>query len=120
MNKYDVIILGAGPGGSMAAKTAAELGLKTIFFERGSKPGEKNSSGCGLGPRMWRRFPNLMKDLTSEECPSLRAGSAARNYFINNDGVVAGYIMTRPTESVSYEPARSWITMNCYRSEFDP
>jgi flavin-dependent dehydrogenase len=28
--------------------------------------------------------------------------------------------MTRPTESVSYEPAKSWITMNCYRSEFDP
>ena len=120
MYKYDVIIVGAGPGGSMAAKTAAELGLKTIFFERGRKPGEKNSSGCGLGPRMWRRYPEMMRNLTSEECPSLRAGSAARNYFINQDGIVAGYIMTRPTESVSYEPAKSWITMNCYRGEFDP
>ncbi|MFW9844329.1 MAG: NAD(P)/FAD-dependent oxidoreductase, partial [Candidatus Thorarchaeota archaeon] len=28
--------------------------------------------------------------------------------------------MARPTESVSYEPAKSWITMNVYRSEFDP
>jgi len=120
MNKYDIIIVGAGPGGSMAAKTAADLGLKTIFFERGRKPGEKNSSGCGLGPRLWKDFPSMMKELTPEKCPSMRAGSAARNYFVNQEGIVAGYVMARPTESVSYEPAKSWITMNCYRSEFDP
>ncbi len=61
-----------------------------------------------------------MKELTPEKCPSMRAGTAARNYFINKEGEVAGYIMTRPTESVSYKPARDWITMNVYRSEFDP
>ena len=120
MKTYDIIIVGAGPGGSVAAKTAAEQGLKTIFFERGRKPGEKNSSGCGLGPRMFRDFPEMMKELTPEKCPSMREGRAARNYFINKDDIVAGYIMARPTESVSYEPAKSWITMNIYRSEFDP
>lgn len=120
MKAYDIIIVGAGPGGSMAAKIAAEEGLKTIFFERGRKPGEKNSSGCGLGPRMWQTFPDLMKYLTPEKCPSMRAGSASRNYFVNEEGRVVGYIMAHPTESVSYEPAKSWITMNCYRSEFDP
>ncbi|MFX1571749.1 MAG: NAD(P)/FAD-dependent oxidoreductase [Promethearchaeota archaeon] len=120
MKKYDLIIVGAGPGGSVAAKTAAERGLKTIFFERGRKPGEKNSSGCGLGPRMFRDFPEMMNELTPEKCPSMREGRAARNYFINKDDIVAGYIMTRPTESVSYEPAKRWITMNIYRSEFDP
>jgi len=119
MKEYDVIIVGAGPGGSTAAKEAAEKGLRTIFFERGRKPGEKNSSGCGLGPRMWRDF-DIMKELTPEKCPSMREGAAARNYFVNNDGDVSGYIMTKPTDSVTYEPARSWITMNCYRSEFDP
>jgi flavin-dependent dehydrogenase len=119
MNDYDIIIVGAGPGGSTAAKEAAERGLKTIFFERGRKPGEKNSSGCGLGPRMWPEF-DIMKELTPDKCPSMRAGAAARNYFINKEGIVAGYVMTRPSESVSYEPAKSWITMNIYRSEFDP
>jgi electron transfer flavoprotein-quinone oxidoreductase len=120
MKSYDLIIVGAGPGGSVAAKSAAQNGLKTIFFERGRKPGEKNSSGCGLGPRMFRDFPEMMKNLTPEKCPSMRAGTAARNYFVNRDDIVAGYIMARPTESVSYEPAKSWITMNVYRSEFDP
>ena len=50
----------------------------------------------------------------------MRAGVAARNYFVNKDEIVAGYVMARPTESVSYEPAKSWITMNIYRSDFDP
>lgn len=120
MKNFDIIIVGAGPGGSMTAKIAAEKGLKVILFERGRKPGEKNSSGCGLGPRIWKDFPSMMKYLTPETCPSLRAGAAARNYFINDEGEVAGYVMAKPTESVSYEPAKSWITMNCYRSEFDP
>ncbi len=93
MKNYDLIIVGAGPGGSVAAKTTAENGLKTILFERGRKPGEKNSSGCGLGPRMFRDFPKMMKELTPEECPSMRAGVAARNYFINKDDIVSGYIM---------------------------
>jgi len=118
VKKYDVVIVGAGPGGSTAAKECAERGLKTVFIERGRKPGEKNSSGCGLGPRMWRDF-DIMKELTPERCPSMRAGAAARNYFVNSEGVVAGFVMSRPTESVSYEPAKSFITMNIYRSEFD-
>ncbi|MHA2199503.1 MAG: FAD-dependent oxidoreductase [Candidatus Thorarchaeota archaeon] len=37
MKEYDVVIVGAGPGGSTAAKEAAEKGLKTIFFERARK-----------------------------------------------------------------------------------
>jgi digeranylgeranylglycerophospholipid reductase len=117
--RYDIVIVGAGPGGSTAAKEAAEKGLKTIFFERGRKPGEKNSSGCGLGPRMWLDF-DIMKELNSDKCPSMRAGAAARNYFVDTEGEVLSYVMTRPTKSVNYEPAKSFITMNIYRSEFDP
>lgn len=119
MNEYDIVIVGAGPGGSTAAKEAAEKGFKTIFFERGRRPGEKNSSGCGLGPRMWRDF-DIMKEIGPDVCPSIREGRAARNYFVNEEGEVTGYIMTTPTASVTYEPAKSWITLNCYRSDFDP
>lgn len=63
MEEYDVVVVGAGPGGSMAARTAAEKGLKTVFFERGRKPGDKNASGCGLGQRWWRDFPDIMEKL---------------------------------------------------------
>lgn len=120
MSNYDIIIVGGGPGGAMAGMRAAEKGLKVVFFERGRKPGEKNSSGCGLGPRMWRAWPDLMKQLTPEKCPNLRAGKFARNYLVDADGIVSTMILARPTTSVTYEPAKSFITMNCYRSEFDP
>ncbi len=63
MESWDVVVVGAGPGGSYAAKTAAELGLKTLFLERGRYAGEKNSSGAGLGTRWWRDFPEIMGKL---------------------------------------------------------
>lgn len=66
MKEFDVVIVGAGPGGSLAAKKAAEKGFKTIFFEHGRKPGEKNSSGSGLGPRLWREF-DFMRELSPDE-----------------------------------------------------
>ena len=31
---YDMIVVGAGPGGSMAAKVAAESGLRTLVLEK--------------------------------------------------------------------------------------
>ena len=31
---YDVVVVGAGPGGSMAAKRAAENGVSVLLLER--------------------------------------------------------------------------------------
>jgi digeranylgeranylglycerophospholipid reductase len=36
---YDVVVVGAGPGGSMAAKTCAKYGLDTVLVERKEEPG---------------------------------------------------------------------------------
>lgn len=49
-DKYDLIVVGAGPGGTAAAKVAAEKGLKVLMLERGKTPGDKNVSGSYL----WR------------------------------------------------------------------
>ncbi len=46
--KYDVIVVGAGPGGATAAKVAAEKKLKVLLLERARTPGEKNMSGSYL------------------------------------------------------------------------
>jgi flavin-dependent dehydrogenase len=45
--RYDLIIVGAGPGGAMAAKTAGENGLKTVILERKINPADIKR-GCGL------------------------------------------------------------------------
>ncbi|MFN0059070.1 MAG: dihydrolipoyl dehydrogenase [Planctomycetota bacterium] len=38
-SKYDVAIVGAGPGGYVAAIKAGQLGLKTVLIEKDPKPG---------------------------------------------------------------------------------
>lgn len=43
--KFDVIVVGAGPAGSSAAYTLAKAGLNVILLERGEYPGSKNVMG---------------------------------------------------------------------------
>jgi len=38
VKRYDLVIVGAGPGGAMAAKTAGKNGLKTALLERKTNP----------------------------------------------------------------------------------
>lgn len=44
--KYDLLIIGAGPGGYVAAKKAAELGMKTAVVDRGPAGGTCMNRGC--------------------------------------------------------------------------
>ncbi|TFF88188.1 MAG: NAD(P)/FAD-dependent oxidoreductase [Promethearchaeota archaeon] len=45
---YDVIVIGAGFGGPVAAKLCADAGLKTLLVERAKRPGEKVISGLTI------------------------------------------------------------------------
>jgi flavin-dependent dehydrogenase len=45
--RYDLIIVGAGPGGAMAAKTAGENGLRTALLERKKDPASI-TRGCAM------------------------------------------------------------------------
>jgi electron transfer flavoprotein-quinone oxidoreductase len=60
MAKYDVIVVGAGPGGTVAAKAAADKKLKVLLLERARIPGEKNMSGSylfrDLNEELWPGF----------------------------------------------------------------
>ena len=44
-DKYDVIVIGAGPGGYVAAIKAAQLGLKTACIESWTDKEGKNRLG---------------------------------------------------------------------------
>lgn len=46
MDKYDVIVLGGGPGGYLAAERAAEGGLKTAVVEKRALGGVCLNEGC--------------------------------------------------------------------------
>jgi electron transfer flavoprotein-quinone oxidoreductase len=63
--KFDVIVVGAGPAGSAAALVCARNGLNTLLIERGEYPGSKNVMGGvlfskelrELVPEFWKEAP---------------------------------------------------------------
>ena len=117
MSSYDVIVVGGGPGGSAAAKEAADAGLKTIVFERGRFCGEKNSSGFGLSPKAARDF-DYIKDL---DVPSLWPTKFGVMHIVqpmpsNADRMTWG--LTPPRRG-SYPQASEYMVQMMYRPEFD-
>ena len=62
-DKFDVIIVGAGVAGSMAAYQLAKQGLEVVLIERGPYPGSKNLSGGVLYGRVLEQlFPNYWEN----------------------------------------------------------
>jgi len=56
--KYDVIVVGAGPAGSTAAKNLAEKGIKVLLLDKAKFPRDKPCGG-GLPTRVKKRFPYI-------------------------------------------------------------
>jgi electron transfer flavoprotein-quinone oxidoreductase len=67
MEKFDAIVVGAGPAGCAAAYTMAKAGVKVLVFERGKYPGAKNMwGGAFFGPIMDELFPGFWKEAPVE------------------------------------------------------
>jgi len=117
MSNYDLIVVGGGPGGSAAAKEAADAGLKVVILERGRFCGEKNSSGFGLSPKAARDF-DYIKDL---DVPSLWPTKFGVMHIVepkpsNADRMTWG--LTPPKRN-SYPQASEYMIQMMYRPEFD-
>ena len=55
---FDVIVVGAGPAGSTAAKLLGEAGVSTLLLDKSAFPRDKPCGG-GISARVLRRFPYL-------------------------------------------------------------
>ena len=116
MKKFDVVVVGCGPGGSIAAKTAVEMGLRTVVLERGTVPGEKNVSGTGLSPKCFRDF-DFMRTM---KLPHMRVATMATLHLSDEKNVEKMAFSFSPSDRAPYPEAREFLTVNVYRSELDP
>ncbi|HXX73204.1 MAG TPA: FAD-dependent oxidoreductase, partial [Candidatus Acidoferrales bacterium] len=63
--KFDSVVVGAGPAGIAAAYTMAKAGLSVLVLEKGEKPGAKNMFGGVIfrhhtekfAPEFWKTAP---------------------------------------------------------------
>src|SRR4029078_8654620 len=59
MNRFDLLIIGAGPAGSFAAELLAKGGAKVALFD-GRPEGEPKACGGGVTARALKAWPHLL------------------------------------------------------------
>src|SRR6185295_3659820 len=87
-DKFDSIVVGAGPAGVAAAITMARAGLNVALLERGEYAGAKNVQGAVLYSKMLSDvIPEFWKD-----CPLERAITEERVFVLTDkSGIQVGY-----------------------------
>lgn len=83
--KFDCIIIGAGPSGVACAYMLAKAGLNVVVFERGEYPGSKNVSGGVLYSTVLNKLiPNFW-----QEAPVERHVAKRRYSILSKDSEMA-------------------------------
>lgn len=81
-NKFDTIVVGAGPAGTTAAYILAKAGLSVLLVERGAYPGAKNVfGGVFYTTIMNRLIPNFW-----EEAPIERHIKGIKIFLLSDSG----------------------------------
>jgi geranylgeranyl reductase family protein len=87
----DVLIIGAGPAGSMAAITLAGLGIRPVIIEKESFPRDKPCGG-GISRRFFTRFPDVSANLEK----TIRIHDVRRVVLASPDGTAVRASSSRP------------------------
>ena len=84
VEKFDAIVIGAGPSGNAATYTLASQGLNVLQLERGEYPGAKNVQG---GIMYASELEKIIPDFR-EDCPTERHIIEQRIWLLGDDSYV--------------------------------
>jgi electron transfer flavoprotein-quinone oxidoreductase len=107
--KFDAIVVGAGPAGCLCGFTLAKAGLETLIVERGKFPGAKNMwGGAYYGPLLHEIFPDFW-----EEAPVERYILRRKFSFLTEDSSLS---MEFSTQKFREKPHHGFSVL---RAKFD-
>lgn len=132
MDRYDCVIIGAGPGGSTFARNSARKGLKTLLIEKESLPRNKACGGA-LSPAIRHLFDfdhdtmveRVVRGITffsrdeSEDRTFYPDGMAVEmvsrkdfdNYLVRR-AVDAGTTLAEKTRVISVKESKEYVTVS--------
>jgi len=113
-NRYDAIVIGAGPGGAPCAALLAKKGLKTLLIEQNNRAGGKamTVSKKGFRYELWpvaggpmynSRFEEILKELDLESGLTTHEQHVAL-YYPDAQGAYQQLAMTRPEPDAPPNP----------------
>ena len=108
-DRFDAIVVGAGPAGITAAKEMAATGLSVVVLERGQFPGAKNVSG-GI---LYRQPTEEYAPGFETEAPLERPIIEQRYLMLTEDAMLGGIYRSQRFAEVPYN------AYSVLRSEFD-
>lgn len=98
MTDYDIVVVGAGPAGSIVAKTAAEKGLDVLLLEKRQEIGTPVRCAEGVSKKAFAKFVEIDKQWIAAEV------IGARIYFPDGTEIImaeemagneVGYVLER-------------------------
>lgn len=96
--KCDVVVIGAGPGGSMAAKTAAAAGLSVIMLEKRQEIGDPVRCAEGVGKRVLCQMVKPEPEWIASEVKGARIYAPDGTSIVMSEdkgGNEVGYVLER-------------------------
>jgi len=95
LGEFEVVVVGGGPAGIMAATSAAREGRSTVLLERYGFLGGAGTAGglstfCGLHAKVYGQHQRVIRGLADELLDRLERGDGlAQPHLTINDGILA-------------------------------
>ena len=110
MEKFDAIIIGAGPAGATAATLLARGGMNVLLVERGQAAGSKNVSGGLI-------YSKTINEIFPEFWSSAPVERAITNHQIVMLGETSSVSLDYRSEAAAQPPYNAFSVL---RASFDP
>ena len=94
MDRYDAIVVGAGPAGSTAARELAASGARVLILDRANFPRYKVCGG-GIPLRTERLLPFPIDSVVEDSVHRLDVAYGGRYGFVRDSGTPFAHITTR-------------------------